>query len=56
MGFPTEMFPVLFALARLPGWIAQWREMINDPATKIGWPRQVYTGHTAGAYTPIADR
>ena len=44
MGFPTRMFTVLFALGRLPGWIAQWREMINDPATKIGRPRQVYTG------------
>jgi citrate synthase len=44
MGFPTRMFTVLFALGRLPGWIAQWREMINDPATKIGRPRQVYVG------------
>ncbi|MCT2007946.1 Citrate synthase (si) [Micrococcus lylae] len=45
MGFPEKMFTVLFALGRLPGWIAQWREMIEDPATKIGRPRQVYTGH-----------
>ena len=44
LGFPTPMFTVLFALGRLPGWIAQWREMIGDPATKIGRPRQVYTG------------
>ncbi len=44
LGFPTPMFTVLFAIGRLPGWIAQWREMINDPATKIGRPRQVYTG------------
>ncbi len=44
LGFPTRMFTVLFALGRLPGWIAQWREMICDPATKIGRPRQVYTG------------
>ena len=44
MGFPTKMFTVLFALGRLPGWIAQWREMINDPTTKIGRPRQVYVG------------
>ena len=44
MGFPTRMFTVLFALCRLPGWIAQWREMIEDPTTKIGRPRQVYTG------------
>ena len=48
MGFPTKMFTVLFALGRLPGWIAHWREMINDPATKIGRPRQLYTG-SAGA-------
>ena len=44
MGFPTKMFTVLFALGRLPGWIAQWREMIEDPETKIGRPRQIYTG------------
>ncbi len=44
MGFPTQMFTVLFALGRLPGWIAQWREMTADPVTKIGRPRQVYTG------------
>ena len=44
MGFPPKMFTVLFALGRLPGWIAQWREMIHDPATKIGRPRQVYIG------------
>ncbi|WP_153505275.1 citrate synthase [Cumulibacter manganitolerans] len=50
MGFPTEMFTVLFALGRLPGWIAQWREMINDPKTKIGRPRQVYTGATERDY------
>ena len=44
IGFPTPMFTVLFALGRLPGWIAQWVEMINDPETKIGRPRQVYMG------------
>jgi citrate synthase len=56
MGFPIRMFTVLFALGRLPGWIAQWREMINDPATKIGRPRQLYTGATERAYVPLADR
>ncbi|MGH8938072.1 MAG: citrate synthase, partial [Actinomycetes bacterium] len=56
MGFPTRMFTVLFALGRLPGWIAQWREMIEDPVTKIGRPRQVYVGSTERAYRPIADR
>jgi citrate synthase len=56
MGFPTRMFTVLFALGRLPGWIAQWREMMADPATKIGRPRQVYTGATERSFVEIADR
>ncbi len=50
MGFPTRMFTVLFALGRLPGWIAQWREMIEDPDTKIGRPRQVYNGEILRNY------
>ncbi|MFI5952875.1 citrate synthase [Cryptosporangium sp. NPDC051539] len=56
MGFPTRMFTVLFALGRLPGWIAQWREMIDDPATKIGRPRQIYTGATERDYLPFEKR
>ncbi|MDO3686308.1 citrate synthase [Micromonospora sp. C28ISP2-4] len=56
MGFPTKMFTVLFALGRLPGWIAQWREMINDPETKIGRPRQIYTGATERDYVPADKR
>jgi citrate synthase len=56
MGFPTKMFTVLFALGRLPGWIAQWREMIEDPATKIGRPRQVYVGEPARDYVPVDQR
>jgi citrate synthase len=56
MGFPTRMFTVLFALGRLPGWIAQWREMMSDPATKIGRPRQVYTGETEREFVPAAQR
>jgi len=56
LGFPTEMFTVLFALGRLPGWIAQWREMIEDPATKIGRPRQVYIGAPERNYVPISER
>jgi citrate synthase len=56
MGFPTKFFTVLFALGRLPGWIAHWREMMNDPATKIGRPRQVYTGHTERDYVPLSNR
>jgi citrate synthase len=56
MGFPTKMFTVLFALGRLPGWIAQWREMINDEDTKIGRPRQVYTGQQERAFVPMSER
>jgi citrate synthase len=56
MGFPTKMFTVLFALGRLPGWIAQWREMIHDPDTKIGRPRQVYTGHGERQFIPVEKR
>jgi citrate synthase len=56
MGFPTRMFTVLFALGRLPGWIAQWNEMINDPTTKIGRPRQVYVGEVLRDYTPLGER
>ncbi|MBB5113709.1 citrate synthase [Micromonospora echinospora] len=56
MGFPTKMFTVLFALGRLPGWIAQWREMINDPETKIGRPRQIYTGAVERDYVPADKR
>ncbi len=56
MGFPTRMFTVLFALGRLPGWIAQWREMMADPATKIGRPRQVYIGEAQRDYIAIKRR
>jgi citrate synthase len=56
LGFPTNMFPALFAMGRLPGWIAQWRELMADPETKIGRPRQIYTGHTRRAFVPMAER
>ena len=56
MGLPLTMFPVLFALGRLPGWIAQWKEMIEDEETRIGRPRQIYTGATERDYTPIDAR
>ena len=56
MGFPTRMFTPLFAVGRMPGWIAQWREMMVDPATKIGRPRQIYTGPTTRDYVPAAQR
>ena len=50
LGFPMRMFTVLFAIGRLPGWIAQWKEMGEDPGTRIGRPRQIYTGHGAREY------
>ena len=56
MGFPSNMFTVLFSIGRLPGWIAQWREMINDPATKIGRPRQLYVGSPARDYVAAEAR
>jgi citrate synthase len=56
LGFPTNMFTVLFALARTVGWIAQWKEMIEDPKQKIGRPRQLYTGYAKRDYVSIEDR
>ncbi|MGZ8364632.1 MAG: citrate synthase [Caulobacteraceae bacterium] len=56
MGFPPEMFTVLFALARTVGWIAQWKEMIEDPEHKINRPRQLYTGEGERPYVPIEKR
>ncbi|WP_262695116.1 citrate synthase [Kordiimonas aquimaris] len=56
MGFPTEMFTVLFALARTSGWIAQWNEMIEDPTQKIGRPRQLFTGTPKRDYIRVEDR
>jgi len=56
MGFPTTMFTVLFALARTVGWIAQWKEMIEDPHQKLGRPRQLYTGAKEREYQPMSKR
>jgi citrate synthase len=56
MGFPTKMFTVLFALGRLPGWIAHWREMMHDPQNKIGRPRQLYTGAAERPYVEMPQR
>jgi citrate synthase len=56
LGIPTGMFTVMFALGRLPGWIAHWKEMIEDPSTKIGRPRQIYTGPRENHYVPIEKR
>jgi citrate synthase len=56
MGIPTEMFTVMFALGRMPGWIAQWKEMRDDAKTRISRPRQIYTGEPKRAYVPLALR
>lgn len=56
IGIPTNMFTVMFALGRLPGWIAQWKEMMEDPKHRIARPRQIYTGATEVDYVPIAER
>jgi citrate synthase len=56
MGIPTKMFTVMFAIGRLPGWIAQWRESVDDPKWKLGRPRQIYIGPTKTDYIPIDQR
>jgi citrate synthase len=56
LGFPTSMFTVLFAVARTVGWIAQWKEMIGDPAYKIARPRQLFTGEAERQYQPLDKR
>jgi citrate synthase len=56
IGIPTNMFTVMFAIGRLPGWIAHWKEMMDDPSTKISRPRQIYTGPTLTHYVPIEQR
>src|SRR5574341_1996993 len=56
MGFPVDMFPVLFAIPRTSGWLAQWEELLQDPEQKISRPRQMYTGADARDYVPVAER
>jgi len=56
LGMPMEMFPVLFAIGRTSGWIAQWLEMIDDPEQRIARPRQIYTGDRGRDYVPIDHR
>ena len=56
MGFPTPMFTVLFAIGRLPGWIGQWKEMMESPDSKLGRPRQIYVGETERDYIPMEQR
>jgi citrate synthase len=56
MGFPLEMFPVLFAIPRTSGWIAHWLEMLQDPEQKIARPRQIYLGYEKRDFVPIEKR
>ena len=56
MGFPVEVYPVLFAIGRMPGWIAQWIEMLEDKDQKISRPRQIYTGYEERDYVPVVER
>ncbi|MCB0213162.1 MAG: citrate (Si)-synthase, partial [Anaerolineae bacterium] len=56
LGFPVDMFPVLFAIPRAVGWMSQWIEMINDPEQRIARPRQVYLGPDARDYVPVDER
>jgi citrate synthase len=56
LGFPADMFTVLFAVSRTVGWIAQWNEMISDPSQKISRPRQIYTGSPSRQVVPIDKR
>ena len=56
MGFPVEIFPVLFALGRAPGWLAQWMELMNDAEQRIARPRQIYLGEAERPYVSINER
>jgi citrate synthase len=56
MSFPVDMFPVLFALGRAPGWPAQWLEFVGDPEQRIARPRQVFAGPEQRDYLPLAQR
>ncbi|HEX7406805.1 MAG TPA: citrate/2-methylcitrate synthase, partial [Candidatus Binatia bacterium] len=56
MGFPMDMFPVLFAIGRTPGWIAQWEEMLLDKEQRIARPRQIFVGAPRRDYVPLAHR
>ena len=56
MGFPTSMFTPIFALSRTVGWLSQWKEMLGDPQSKIGRPRQLYIGATKRDYVQVSDR
>jgi citrate synthase len=56
IGLPVEMFPVIFAIGRMPGWIANYKEIMEDPKSRISRPRQIYTGPTLNHYVPLEER
>jgi citrate synthase len=56
LGIPVEMFPVIFAIGRMPGWIANYKEIMEDPKSRICRPRQVYMGRTLNHYVPLEER
>ncbi|MGA0846737.1 MAG: citrate/2-methylcitrate synthase, partial [Luteolibacter sp.] len=56
IGIPLDMFTVMFAIGRMPGWIANYKEVMEDPSSRISRPRQIYTGSTLRGYTPMANR
>ena len=56
LGIPVEMFTVIFAIGRMPGWIANYKEIADDPKSRISRPRQVYMGEPLNAYVPLANR
>jgi citrate synthase len=56
MHVPTNMFTVMFAIGRMPGWLAHWKEMVENPDLKIGRPRQIYTGRPIRDYVPLSER
>ena len=56
IGLPVEMFPVIFAIGRMPGWIANYKEIMEDPKSRISRPRQIYNGRTLNHYVPLEER
>ena len=56
IGIPVEMFTVMFAIGRMPGWIANYKEIMEEPKSRIYRPRQIYTGRTLSHYVPLAER
>jgi len=56
IGLPVEMFPVIFAIGRMPGWIANYKEIMEDPKNRISRPRQIYNGRTLNHYVPLEER